>query len=139
ALCDQVEERIAVVGAGELLLDNLPADRLAGLERREGVPEPGRARPEPPEGAQLFAFVGVSEAEAVARGLRDCAPDTTLPVWLIDALDQPEPPAELEHLPRGERFIGPVLLGPFLRGGTARHQFVVHRHAWAHSAGGSTG
>src|SRR4029077_12441705 len=113
---------LALVVAGELLVQHLPADRMARVDRGEGVPKPGRAPAEPPESTQLLAPIWMLEAEPVARRLRDGASER-LPVGLGDALDQPEPASELDHLARCERLLGRVVVDSLIPSGAPRHQF----------------
>ena len=51
ALCDEVEVRLSVLVARELLFHDLPADRLSVLDGRQRVAEPRCVGPEAPEGS----------------------------------------------------------------------------------------
>src|SRR6266851_1849337 len=138
ALRDQVEERLARLVVGELLRHHLPADRLAGVDRREGVAEPGGAGSESAQGAQLLPLVRVPEMEPVARRLCDRRGQAALCVGLVDPLHQPETAAELERVARAERIARRILPNKLLPARAPRHQFVLDRHACAHSAAGGT-
>ena len=68
-LCSEVEVRLTLVVVRELLIADLPADRLFVLDRREGVAEARGIRPVAAEGADLLSSVGMMEAQAVPRRL----------------------------------------------------------------------
>jgi hypothetical protein len=94
ALRDQLEVRLAVVVAGKLYVDHLPARRVSVLDRRERVPEPRRVVAPAAEGAELQPPARMSQAEAVAR-----RPGDDTPIG-VNALDEPIAASEPDDVAR---------------------------------------
>src|SRR6185436_1635551 len=86
-LGDEIQERLVLVVVGERLVDDAPADRSPSLDRRERVTESRAVRPQTPERALLLVPVGVTQAQAVAGGLRDGANG----IAVLDRVHEPVP------------------------------------------------
>ena len=67
ALGGEAEVRLALVVALELLVDDLPADGLPVLERRERVAEPWRVRAEAAEAPKLLPLIWMPQPQPVPR------------------------------------------------------------------------
>ena len=89
------------------MVDDLPADRTAVLDRCECVSKSRRARAEAAKCPGLDAAVGMSQLEAITRRLRcrACA---------LDALDQPEASRESQDCADLERLVGRVSVDALL-------------------------
>jgi hypothetical protein len=76
----EAEVRLAVLVLLQLLVDDLPADRLSVLERRERVAEPGSVGPEAAEPADLLSPIWMPEAQPVPSRTATARGDASRPV-----------------------------------------------------------
>jgi adenylate kinase family enzyme len=118
ALGDELQVGLAVLVPSHALIDDLPADRLAVLDRRECMPEPRRAGAVATKSARLDAAVRASELEAVAGRLRRRGEP-------VHTLDQPVAPLESQDGTDLERHVRCVLVDALIACTRAGDDFVA--------------
>lgn len=91
------------------------------------MPEPGSVQAKAPEGAELLMPVGISQAEAVARGTRDEALSRVLS-GLFDAFDKPEATFQPQDRAGRQHAVGGVLVDTARPGAGASLDAVGLRH-----------
>jgi hypothetical protein len=119
------EKRLTGVIVGELLVDHLPADRVAVLRRRECVAEPRAAWPEPAHRTELLTPVGMMQANPIARLLGERPGQLSVFRRLVDALDEPEPPSQPKDVTRLERLLRRVLVDALAAARRHSHDVVL--------------
>ena len=123
ALCDEVEVRLSVLVARELLFHDLPADRLSVLDGRQRVAEPRCVGPEAPEGSELLAPRGVTKAQPITRRFGNCPRRSIL--GPLDARDQPETAVEANDAAWSERIIRGELAHALHSGARDGHDLIM--------------